>query len=464
MKIFNHFMLAYLMLFVVHISKAQITGIIIDSVTGNPIEYANVYIQNTSINVYSNNEGRFHLNIPDVYKDNNIIISYMGYENDTITNIQSNFFTIKLKTQPVQLSEVVINAVTPLEILNKAIDRIPDNYSTQPVYLNAYYREMANTNGTFVKYADAACKIYYCGYNTPYDIGDFYDFDPLKLNDKIHFFPQGKNKAPNKNDIVQILEVRKSDNLDSFSNRWDFEEGLKKFEISGGPLSITSADIVKHRKDVINSKTWKYYHFQYEGTVSFNNKEAYKISFKPKQKKEIALWKGTMYIDKQSYAFIYFEYSVDENCKQYLKKYNTEISVQIDKQTHKKGLNKWIINRKIENANQKIRISYSEYRGKWYLSHIRIVNTIKNTGDLFDEIFYTTYLEIFANSVEIQNVTPPKEKVFATNNFNYLNHYPSKYNQKFWKKYNTPLPSDIFLKALSDLNKEKSLEKQFEEN
>jgi hypothetical protein len=436
--------------------KAQVKGYVFDQESNEPIEFAAIIIEETFIGIMTNEQGLFKIVVPEELKNKNLIVSCLGYKNDTLfaPHKPEKNYEIALAVRQIQLTEVVIKQPSALDILRKALSKIPDNYATNPVYLNAYYREIVETNGVFVKYVDSAIKIYYCAYNLPYDIGDFYYLDYKKYDFTTNAFPQGANKAPSKNDAVQILEVRKSDDLEQFSNRWDFEEGLKKFEISGGPLHITSADIVKHKKDMIDSANWKYYQFTYEGTVTNNKREVYKISFKPKKKTEVALWKGTLFIDKESHAFTAFEYAVDEECQNYLRKYNTEIIVELDKKKYKKEANKSVVKRTIEHTDQEVRISYSEYQGKWYLSHIRIRNKIENTGDLFEKIAYTTHLDLYVNSIQQHKVIPIEDDtIFTTSTYSFLFKYPSEYNPAFWKNYDTPVPTAIFKNALLHLEK-----------
>ena len=468
MKIKTSNIIIILSIFCTLSAKAQIKGKVFEQKSKVPIALATINIEGTTISVLSNEQGLFKIFIPENYRNKKLIISCLGYKNDTLIAPYklNKVYNIALAKQLIQLPEVVIKSHSAIDILKKAIDKIPDNYATKPVYLNAYYREMVATNGTFVKYVDAATKIYYSGYNLPYDFGNFYYFDYAKYkSNSPKAYPQGANKAPSKNDAVQILEVRKSNNLEQFNNRWDFEASLKKFDISGGPLQVTSADIVKHRKDMLNPDTWKYYKFKYEGTVTNNSKETYKITFQPKKKNKVALWQGTMYIDKESYAFIDFEYSIDDKCRDFLKQFNTEIIIELDNKRDKKQIKKSKIKRTIENTNQEVKISYSEYQGKWYVSHIRIKNIIENTGNLFEKKEYTTLLDLYVNGVQLQNVIPIDiDKVYKSSNFSFLYHYPSKYHPKFWEHYNTPIPTKIVKKALLDLEKEKSLQEQFRDN
>lgn len=453
-------------------ATAQIEGQVINLENRMPVEFANVTIENTFIGVMANNEGEFALHIPVEHKNKNVIISRLGFVSDTISSCKARQkVLVKLAPRQIQLSEIVVKPINPLDILRKAVRRIPENYSSAPVYLHAYYRELVKTDNAFVKYADAACKIYYCGYETSFNKTEaghkFHYLDHLDMVnwDKNTPFPQAANSIPHQCDALQILATRKSDDLENFVNRWDFEEGLKKFDISGGPLRVTAADLVKLRKDLIDTTTWKYYRFRLESILGEQeDNKIYKISFKPEKDTENSIWQGFLYIEEKNYAFMEFEYSVSEKGKKYLKEKDHERIIDLKNEKIKKELNKSSVKRVIKHTNQSVTIKYSGYGDKWYLSYIKIANDIENRGDVFDTIKYATYLELFVNDIQFLNIVPlPEEDVFNTNNFIYLYHYSSEYSPSFWETYNTPVPTGEFRKALMDLEKEKSLQKQFQE-
>jgi hypothetical protein len=450
-------------------ATAQIKGQVISQENQMPVEFANVTIEDTFIGVMANNEGEFALHIPVEHKGKNIIISRLGFTSDTIFSFKPNQkVLVTLAPQQIQLSEIVVKPINPLNILRKAVRKIPENYSCVPVYLHAYYRELIKTDDAFVKYADAACRIYYCGYETPFDKTEagqkFYYLD-LKNWGRNTPFPQAANSIPHQCDAVQILATRKSNDLENFVNRWDFEEGLKKFDISGGPLRVTAADLVKLRKDIVDTTTWKHYRFRFEGLLGEEERNrVYKISFEPKGNNENAIWRGILYIDEKSDAFMEFEYSVSEKGEKYLKEKDHERIIDLKNEKIKKELNKSSVKRVIKHTNQSVTIKYSDYGGKWYLSYIKITNDIENSGDIFDTIIYNTYMELFVNNIQFHDIMPlSEENIFNTNNFVYLYHYPAEYSPSFWETYNTPVPTGEFRKALMDLGKEKSLQKQFQE-
>jgi len=61
----------------------SLTGRLIDKADGSPLVGANIYWQNSTTGTFTNNDGTFE--IPFVPERNELIINYIGYENDTLS-------------------------------------------------------------------------------------------------------------------------------------------------------------------------------------------------------------------------------------------------------------------------------------------------------------------------------------------------------------------------------------------
>ncbi len=89
-------------------SITDISGIVFDEQTNEPLEFVNVYFKGTSDGVTTDENGYFSLKSEKSY--NEIIISYVGYNQQTLTikAHQKQVLTIKLKNELVNLDEVVV--------------------------------------------------------------------------------------------------------------------------------------------------------------------------------------------------------------------------------------------------------------------------------------------------------------------------------------------------------------------
>lgn len=94
-----------LLLFITTISlSAQVKGIVKDKVTGEPIPFVNIWVENENIGTTTEIDGTFSINVKG--KDKNLIISVLGYETQTLK--QAEFMNIELTPKLYELNDVVV--------------------------------------------------------------------------------------------------------------------------------------------------------------------------------------------------------------------------------------------------------------------------------------------------------------------------------------------------------------------
>lgn len=103
----------FLLLFLSSALGAQcqklLKGVVLDAEKNKPVPSASIFLNNTSIGITADAEGRFELYVPSGRYD--LIVSSIGFEtfNQTIVSSQlQDFFTIKLKIKAPDLQTVVI--------------------------------------------------------------------------------------------------------------------------------------------------------------------------------------------------------------------------------------------------------------------------------------------------------------------------------------------------------------------
>ncbi len=113
--------------------QQRITGIVSDS-SGIPIEKASVTIASTSSGTYTDDLGRFSLNIPGGMDEFTVILSYVGYRTETriIRNTGNDItLNVELQRETKEIEEITITAkVTPpgfaiIQIPVKDLELIP---------------------------------------------------------------------------------------------------------------------------------------------------------------------------------------------------------------------------------------------------------------------------------------------------------------------------------------------------
>lgn len=83
---------------------AQIKGVVKDSISGKPIPYVNIWVENENIGTTSEENGEF--TISSTEKNKNLIFSALGFEKKIIR--ASKAILVNLKPMVYQLDEVVI--------------------------------------------------------------------------------------------------------------------------------------------------------------------------------------------------------------------------------------------------------------------------------------------------------------------------------------------------------------------
>jgi oligopeptidase B len=441
--------------------KAQnfttITGKVTEKQSGKAIAYATISIKNQSIGTVTNTEGSFVFHIPVKYKNDSLTVSSIGYKSYAvkISDIVNKKLNIRLEPKVYDLSEVEVKPKNALEIVKQAIAKIPENYPTQPINMDGFYREMTFENDTCVEMAEAACEFYYRPYNETIDLNSAYDTYYKYTESHFDYFVNNIVSLPtNPNDELKVVEGRSSDL---------FHKNHFIVIPRGGPLSLASYDIVKTKYVLFKNKLLKKFKFNLEDITSYQNKQVYIIAYQSKRKDT----NGKIYIDINSLAFIQISINFNKIGKQ---KYTAYWTPALYKKKRKRCKDL------LDNYNQKVIVNYKNIKNKWYLSSIQF-------NEAFDYIFSKYYInkkdepeynykidkKLLINNHKTQNVTHFNNKDnFANSFYSILYEQDLGYNPAFWKQYNivktTPLQDSIMQQLQLSQNLEEQYEFQFIKN
>ena len=95
----------YLFIFTVYSISAQIKGVVKDSITGQPIPYVSIWVQNENYGSTTEENGTFSINVSE--KSQNLIFSALGYEKKIIKIAEAR--EVNLVQTTYQLDEIVIS-------------------------------------------------------------------------------------------------------------------------------------------------------------------------------------------------------------------------------------------------------------------------------------------------------------------------------------------------------------------
>jgi len=322
-----------------------ISGIVIDSVTKEPIVFANIHLENRNMGVISNLDGGFK--IPLKYREMGsiLVISSMGYERKEFSILdlkvgESNL--ISLKPDLFKLSEAVVRPrnqkkLTAREIVQKAIDNLFENYPIEPYVQVGYYRDYQLDRDEYVNLNEAILEVIDQGFKaidsttskvllykyeenhnfrrdslarTSYD----YNFnDGAKIIDKGYLPPYGGNEFT----ILSVHNAIRNHKIDSYSfiHRFDtnlLEEHkfLKDDDSSIDGESMYNIRFVKvtpshtaYGRIYISKKDFSIYQMDY-AVYDKTKKNASGIADKNGSKKELVFEVNTAYRKKGNKMYL----------------------------------------------------------------------------------------------------------------------------------------------------------------
>jgi hypothetical protein len=138
-----------------------IKGKITDSDSGQPIPSANVYLKGGSSGTVSNTYGEFVFKIRESDKTDTLVVSCIGYKPyQALSYKLGDNLPVVLQPAVVELATVTIHSRTALDILQEAIQKIPDNYDTSDVMFTAFYREQSKLEDFEIAFTEAVVDIY----------------------------------------------------------------------------------------------------------------------------------------------------------------------------------------------------------------------------------------------------------------------------------------------------------------
>jgi hypothetical protein len=383
-----------------------IKGKIIDSETKAPLVYATVAVQESNVAIVTNIDGEFTLKIGESLTSKNLEISFLGYKNKVvpISEMKDNGSknTILMEQAPIPIKEVIVKPLDPVLIVEKAIDRIGNNYESVPNLMTAFYRETIRKNRTYVSIGEAVVEIF---------------------------------KAPYANDLrfdgARIYKGRKSTDVEKMDT--------VLFKLQGGPVSVLQLDIAKNSESVLTKDAMQYYNYSLSGVIEIDGKPHFVIDFLQKPSVEMPLFMGSLYIEMDSYAITEVEFGFNLSNKE------EAASIFIRKKPF--GM-------KVTPEIATYRTKYREQDGKWHFEYSRA--EVKFKVDWNKKLFntyYTTMSEIAITDRTDQEVIKfaGKDKIKYTDVFS--DKVGAFADKEFWGDYNVIEPDQSIESAIRKIGR-----------
>lgn len=388
-------------------SFVTITGTVKDKDTKKSLGNVSISLDDTNIGTVSNNDGTFSLTIPVANSDGRIKVEQLGYFSSLIplSGLPSNgkHITIQMTSSAKMLKEVIVRSGKPEEIVVKALEKIPDNYSRDKNLFTAFYRETVQKGRRYIGVSEAIIDVY----KTPY------------------------TRRMSNGERVQIKKGRRLISL----NKRD----TLSVKIEGGPTLPVLVDFVKNGDFLFDYTDLAYYHFEMEKPVSIDDRMQYVIRFSPKVKLSYALCRGLLYIDQETLSFSKAEFELDMSDR-----YKATNAILRKKP---RGL-------RFKPQEMAFTVTYRLADGVSYLNYIKTTTRFK--CDWKRRLFssgYTTDAEM----VMVDRVGNPQEGIHSKQSFGkddiFYDAVTDYWDADFWKGYNIIAPTESLDKAVVKLKK-----------
>ncbi|MCX6221966.1 MAG: carboxypeptidase-like regulatory domain-containing protein [Bacteroidia bacterium] len=378
----------------------KISGRVVEKDGKTPVFYASVIVEGTYIGTMTNHEGNFDLNIPYLLRNNNIIISSVGYKQKIISAKElAKVLEVKLQDESIQLREILVKPADPRYILQQFRSNIVKNYPDELQLMVTFYRETARQDGIYVGVWEAAMEIL----KPPYQF--------------------------NEPDRVRFIKGRKAD-----LNRKPKEVLIK---VQGGPLGINSLDVVKYAETFLDPEYEYLYQYRFEQPEIINGRITWIIRFDRLAETEFPCFNGKLWIDADSYALVGAAYSYDKK------------SLKINGQSF---IQKEPFGFDTRPENVEYSVQYRLLNDKWqfYSAHSDITFRVKQKKK-----FKTEYRNVTDVLVTQQYPFPKRGRFGPEGIFHEKDIFSEKigiYDKEFWGNYNVIKPDDDLIKAVKEAN------------
>ncbi|WP_435226382.1 hypothetical protein [Niabella hirudinis] len=249
------------------VSGAQriFTGRVLDNYSERPVAHATVTINGVA--VQAGKDGYFEIHAPGK-TPNTIHVSHISFRDTVLTGVPEVFQLIKLNKRVKEMDEVIVpSANNAEEIIRMANRAVCGNYPRKKILTEGYHVARESFNDEGVVYEDTALvRAQIPSYCKP--------------------VPAMLNLIQNKSGIM----VRDS-NL------------ARSAVFSGGYYFVKGVDYV-HRQ-VFSEENMRLYRFIRKPDSVTANQQLYVIAFQTRAKSDL-LMEGTVYIDKETRAFVSF--------------------------------------------------------------------------------------------------------------------------------------------------------------
>lgn len=321
-------------------------GLVTNVISEMPLSYASVMVEGTNISSVTNADGEFMLKVPIRFKNNNVMITYIGFQNERVkvADFSNEIRTIKMRIAEVGLSEVRIVFKDAEDLMRTVFDLKKENYVTEPTLMTAFYRETIKLRKTYVSLLEA--------------VVDVYKYPVTSARE----------------DLASLYKVRKKTDYTKVDTL--------VLKLAGGPYNTLYLDVMKYLDYTFTHQVFNNFEFKSSPTTMVDNHPVYVVEFKQKPYVSEPMFYGKLYVDAVNLAM--FSATYDMNLE------DAERSTSLFVLSKPEAAH-------VEVVKAHYAVNYLLRDGKWYMSYGRAELNFKVNWKR--KLFNTTYETVFEMAV-----------------------------------------------------------------
>ncbi|SFE77782.1 carboxypeptidase-like regulatory domain-containing protein [Thermophagus xiamenensis] len=386
----------------------HIEGIVKDALNNSPLPMVNIGVEGKTIGTTTNNQGYFSVSLPQKLIDENLVFSNLGYLRKTIPIPPvDTFLNITLQETSIPLPEVLVRYINPNKIMEEVVRRIPQNYSSSPLLLSAFFRESIQQDQVYVDVSEAVIEIYKPPYNHSFG------------HEKVRFVKGRKGKTEGDMKLID-------------------------FKLQGGPLLFSRIDVIRAGGFLPHQAGNFKYKYTFNGMDYEQGRNVFVVGFEPVIDDGELLYEGEIRVDEKNFAIISVDFQMT---KKTIRKSRTYL---IRKDSRRYRARPYFAKYHIDYRPWKDKLILNSVRGELKMKITDRKNKVRSIFNTVSEMLITDLREVQWKAIKWSDSF--KENYILSDQI-------ETYDPDFWSQYNIIAPDESIKKIFSPTTESQNKQK-----
>lgn len=354
---------------------------------GEPLAFASVRLNKNGTGTFTNEKGLFRLTWPGRSNSDSLVVSFIGYAEQRIAIKNKENFSIPMTPAEATLETVTITNITALDLVKRAVDKIPENYWQTPHITHGFYRVHTKKGDEHLMLSEAVFDIFNPGYSS------------------------------SKTNQFRLSQMRSIQD----------DKGSHGIDLGLNPKGLYKYDIIRDfdHSDLLDKSGLKKHIFRFLKRTTVNGQPAHQIAFDQKDGLKESLFKGILYIDVETEAIVGIKLGRSPKGIAYAK-YGSAAERALLK----------VMGMHIDINRDDLSVEYQSIAGKWMLARVRNDNTLRfrSKGRNYD-FNADVRVDYIITGIDTAGVSSFAAKETLGNN-RFIESQQQKSGADFWKDYN----------------------------